>query len=81
MFSLLKTENRCSGFYAGCSRHALAKPAREVIFTWLGREPRDQSKGFIDAAVFRGGNLLQRLDLRRARHGSGRHCAGGHARR
>ena len=39
-------------------RHALAKPAREVLFTHLGREQRYKSKAFIDAAVYRGGDLL-----------------------
>lgn len=40
------------------SRHALAKPAREVLFTWVEREQRYKSKAFIDAAVYRGGDLL-----------------------
>jgi len=40
------------------SRHALAKPAREVLFTHLDREQRYKSKAFIDAAVYRGGDLL-----------------------
>lgn len=40
------------------SRHALAKPAREVLFTRVGREQRYKSKAFIDAAVYRGGDLL-----------------------
>ena len=40
------------------SRHALAKPAREVLFTRLSREQRYKSKAFIDAAVYRGGDLL-----------------------
>jgi len=40
------------------SRHALAKPAREVLFTHLSREQRYKSKAFIDAAVYRGGDLL-----------------------
>ena len=39
-------------------RHALAKPAREVLFTLLGREERYKSKAFIDAAVYRGGDLV-----------------------
>ncbi len=39
-------------------RHALAKPAREVLFTRLDREQRYKSKAFIDAAVYRGGDLL-----------------------
>jgi AAA family ATP:ADP antiporter len=40
------------------SRHALAKPAREVLFTTVTREQRYKSKAFIDAAVYRGGDLL-----------------------
>jgi AAA family ATP:ADP antiporter len=40
------------------SRHALAKPAREVLFTGVNREQRYKSKTFIDAAVYRGGDLL-----------------------
>ncbi len=40
------------------SRHALAKPAREVLFTLVSREQRYKSKAFIDAAVYRGGDLV-----------------------
>lgn len=40
------------------SRHALAKPAREVLFTRVSREQRYKSKAFIDAAVYRGGDLI-----------------------
>ncbi|MGB5206107.1 MAG: Npt1/Npt2 family nucleotide transporter, partial [Azonexus sp.] len=40
------------------ARHALAKPAREVLFTNLDREQRYKSKAFIDAAVYRGGDLI-----------------------
>ena len=40
------------------TRHALAKPAREVLFTNLDREQRYKSKAFIDAAVYRGGDLI-----------------------
>jgi ATP:ADP antiporter, AAA family len=39
-------------------RHALAKPAREVLFTHVSREARFKSKAFIDAAVYRGGDLV-----------------------
>lgn len=38
-------------------RYAIAKPAREVLFTVVGREERYKSKAFIDAAVYRGGDL------------------------
>ncbi len=39
-------------------RHSLAKPAREVLFTLVPREERYKSKAFIDAAVYRGGDLV-----------------------
>lgn len=39
-------------------RYALAKPAREVLFTVVGREERYKAKAFIDAAVYRGGDLV-----------------------
>lgn len=38
-------------------RYALAKPTREVLFTVVGREEKYKSKAFIDAAVYRGGDL------------------------
>ena len=40
-----------------CGQHGLSKPAREVLFTLVGREQRYKSKAFIDAAVYRGGDL------------------------
>ena len=39
-------------------RSTLARPAREVPFTVVGREERYKSKAFIDAAVYRGGDLV-----------------------
>jgi AAA family ATP:ADP antiporter len=39
-------------------RYALARPAREVLYTVVGREERYKSKAFIDAAVYRGGDLV-----------------------
>ena len=39
-------------------RYGLAKPAREVLFTVLPREEKYKSKAFIDAAVYRGGDLV-----------------------
>ena len=36
---------------------ALAKPARESIYTRVDREIRYKAKGFIDTAVYRGGDL------------------------
>ena len=39
-------------------RHALSKPAREVMYTQVSREERYKSKAFIDAAVYRGGDLV-----------------------
>ena len=38
-------------------RYAIAKPAREVLFTVVGREEKYKSKSFIDTAVYRGGDL------------------------
>lgn len=38
-------------------RYAISKPSREVLFTVVGREERYKSKSFIDAAVYRGGDL------------------------
>jgi AAA family ATP:ADP antiporter len=39
-------------------RYSIARPAREVCFTVVGREERYKSKAFIDAAVYRGGDLV-----------------------
>lgn len=39
-------------------RYGLAKPAREVLFTVVSREQKYKSKAFIDAAVYRGGDLV-----------------------
>ena len=39
-------------------RYGLTKPAREVLWTVLGREAKYKSKPFIDAAVYRGGDLV-----------------------
>jgi AAA family ATP:ADP antiporter len=39
-------------------RYAVTRPAREVLFTVVGRENRYKSKAFIDAAVYRGGDLV-----------------------
>ncbi len=38
-------------------RYGLAKPTREVLFTVVGREEKYKSKAFLDAAVYRGGDL------------------------
>jgi len=38
-------------------RYAVTRPAREVLYTVVGREERYKSKAFIDAAVYRGGDL------------------------
>ena len=43
-------------FRAG--RYSITRPAREVLFTVVGREERYKSKAFIDAAVYRGGDLV-----------------------
>jgi AAA family ATP:ADP antiporter len=39
-------------------RYGLTKPSREVLWTVLGREAKYKSKPFLDAAVYRGGDLL-----------------------
>ncbi|MBO6574078.1 MAG: hypothetical protein JJ896_01570 [Rhodothermales bacterium] len=39
-------------------RYGLAKPAREVLFTVLPREEKYQTKSFLDAAVYRGGDTV-----------------------
>ena len=36
--------------------YAIARPAREMLFTVLGREAKYKSKNFIDTVVFRGGD-------------------------
>jgi AAA family ATP:ADP antiporter len=36
--------------------YAIARPAREMLFTVLGREEKYKSKNFIDTVVFRGGD-------------------------
>ena len=38
-------------------RYGLTKPAREILWTVLPREAKYQSKPFLDAAVYRGGDL------------------------
>lgn len=39
-------------------RYGLTRPAREVLFTVLSREEKYKSKAFLDAAVYRGGDLV-----------------------
>lgn len=43
-------------FRAG--HYATSRPAREVLFTVVGREVKYKSKGFIDTFVYRGGDVL-----------------------
>lgn len=38
-------------------RYGITRPAREILFTVVGREQKYKSKAFIDAAVYRGGDL------------------------
>jgi AAA family ATP:ADP antiporter len=38
--------------------YAVARPAREMLFTVLGREAKYKSKNFIDTVVFRGGDTV-----------------------
>jgi AAA family ATP:ADP antiporter len=40
------------------TRYGVARPSREVLYTVVGREERYKSKAFIDAAVYRGGDLV-----------------------
>lgn len=39
-------------------RYGLTKPAREVLFTVVSREEKYQTKSFLDAAIYRGGDLV-----------------------
>ncbi len=39
-------------------RYGMTRPAREVLFTVLSREEKYKSKAFLDAAVYRGGDLV-----------------------
>ncbi len=39
-------------------RYGLTKPAREILWTVLGRQEKYKSKPFLDAAVYRGGDLV-----------------------
>ena len=39
-------------------RYGLTKPAREILWTVLGREEKYKAKPFLDAAVYRGGDLV-----------------------
>ena len=39
-------------------RYGMTKPAREILFTVVSREEKYKSKAFIDAAVYRGGDLV-----------------------
>ena len=38
--------------------YAVARPAREMLFTVLDREAKYKSKNFIDTVVFRGGDAV-----------------------
>ncbi|MBT3821791.1 MAG: MFS transporter, partial [Nitrospinaceae bacterium] len=40
------------------SNFAISKPAREVLFTVVGREEKYKSKNFIDTVVYRGGDAV-----------------------
>jgi AAA family ATP:ADP antiporter len=39
-------------------RYGMTKPAREMLWTVLGREEKYKAKPFLDAAVYRGGDLV-----------------------
>jgi AAA family ATP:ADP antiporter len=38
--------------------YAIARPAREILFTVLNREEKYKSKNFVDTVVFRGGDAV-----------------------
>lgn len=38
-------------------RYGITRPAREILFTVVGREQKYKSKAFVDTAVYRGGDL------------------------
>ncbi|MBI3989699.1 MAG: MFS transporter [candidate division NC10 bacterium] len=38
--------------------HAISRPAREILFTVVGREEKYTSKNFIDTVVYRGGDAV-----------------------
>ena len=40
------------------SNFAISRPAREVLFTVVGREEKYKSKNFIDTVVYRGGDAV-----------------------
>lgn len=40
------------------SNYAISKPAREVLFTGVGRSERFKAKSFIDTVVYRGGDAM-----------------------
>jgi AAA family ATP:ADP antiporter len=40
------------------ARYALARPARETLFTLVTRDERYKSKNFLDTALYRGGDVL-----------------------
>ncbi|MDH4351447.1 MAG: MFS transporter, partial [Gemmatimonadota bacterium] len=39
-------------------RYGFAKPSREILFTVVSREEKYKSKAFLDAAIYRGGDLV-----------------------
>jgi len=46
------------GIVRRAGEFALAKPAREVLFTVVAREEKYKAKNMIDTAVYRGGDML-----------------------
>lgn len=42
----------------GAARYAVYSPARETLFTVVPREQKYKAKGFIDTAVYRGGDVV-----------------------
>ena len=39
-------------------RYSVSKPAREILYTVVGREEKYKSKAFIDTCVYRGGDAV-----------------------
>src|SRR5690606_15418903 len=50
------------------SNYAFTKPARETLFTVLGRAEKYKAKGFIDTFVYRGGDALGALSDKAITH-------------
>ncbi len=56
----------CAQVARRASDYALSKPAREVLFTQVGREAKYKAKNFIDTVVYRGGDAVSAWAFRGA---------------